>query len=246
AGYEAELTARQLADMATNVVIGQISDGTKSWEIPPTSATVAGGGARLTYCTQPGMVRTYDSYGHPGRAFKLYSSSTMVTQPGTEWLASSNLNAEVPETWFAQPALYTDLNAPVLVGDPSGRITFPGSTQTASAVYPILDPMGLSPSGGTAKTQDGVEGFDLQNVPGFGGAEAQGRPVLTADYDPTFVRQPGLTANPAPMPVQWIYVLRDGRLTSPTGTGGGGLEANWSRLPGGDPNKPSESNPIVG
>jgi hypothetical protein len=232
AGYEAEVTARQLSDLATNVVIGQISDATKSWEIPQASALVKGGGARLTYATQPGMIRTYDTFGHPGRAYKLYSSATMVTQPGTEWIAASNLSTEVPEEWFEQPALYTDLNAPMLVADPAGKIVFPGSTQKASATYPILDPTGLSPTGGTAKAQDGVEGFDLKDVPGFGGTEAQGRPVLTPSYDPTFVKQPGRTANPAPMPVQWIHVLKDGRLTSPTGMGRGGLEANWDRLPG--------------
>jgi hypothetical protein len=134
----------------------------------------------------------------------------------------------------------------MLVADTGGKIAFPGSTQKASATYPILDPTGLSPTGRTAKTQDGVEGFDLQNVPGFGGTEAQGRPVITASYDPTFVKQPGLTANPAPMPVQWIYVLKDGRLTAPTGMGRGGLEANWDRLPDGDVNKPSAKNPITG
>jgi hypothetical protein len=29
----------------------------------------------------------------------------MVTQPGTEWIAASNLATEVPEDWFEQPAL---------------------------------------------------------------------------------------------------------------------------------------------
>ena len=246
ASYEAAVMVRQLSDIATNVIIGQISDGTGSWEIPAASATVKGGGARLTYSTQPGMVRTYDSSGNPGRAFKLYSSATMVTPAGTEWVASANLATEVPATWFSQPALYTDLNAPLLVTDPVGGITLSGSTQRASAIYPILDPSGLSPSGGTASTQDGVEGFDLQLVPGFGGSVSLGRPVLQPNYDPTLVRQAGRTPNPAPMPVQWIYVLRDGRLTSPTGAGGSGLQVDWSSLPVGDPNKPTADNPIVG
>ncbi len=246
AGYEAATTARQLSELATNIIIGQIFDATRSWEIPAATPLVKGGGARLTYATQPGMIRTYDSSGKPWRAFKLYSSATMVTEPGVEWNAAAKLADEVPATWAEQPALYTDMNAPVLVADPGGQITFPGSTQTASAAYPILDPGGLSPSGGTAKAQDGVEGFDLRNVPGFGGAESDGRPVISDSYDPTFVKLPGVTANPAPMPVQWIYVLRDGRLTSPTGVGVGGLEVNWNGLPDGDPNKPSDVNPITG
>ena len=246
ADYEAGLTARQLSDLATNVVIGQISDATKSWQIPAVTPTVKGGGARLTYSTQPGMIRTYDEAGNPGRAFKLYSSATMVTGAGAEWVAATRQDEEVPDTWFEKPALYTDLNAPVLVGDPNGKITFSGSVQKASATYPILDPLGLSPSNGTAKPQDGVEGFDLNRVPGFGGPESKGRPVLTPEYDPTLPTQPGLTANPVPMPVQWIYVLRDGRLTSPSGVGNGGLEVNWAMLADGHPDKPTAENPIVG
>ncbi len=246
AGYEADLTARQLSDIATNVVIGQILDATKSWEVPATTATGKGSGARLTYSTQPGMVRTYDSSGKAGRAYKLYSSATMVTQPGSEWIATANLSSEVPDDWVTQPALYTDLNAPLLVGDPKGKITLTDLKDKAAAMYPILDPMALSPSGGTAKTQDGVEGFDLQQVPGFGGPQSLGRPTLTDTYDPTLVTQSGRTNNPAPMPVQWIYVLKDGRLSSPTGIANAGLEANWASLSIGDANKPSVENPIVG
>jgi uncharacterized protein (TIGR02600 family) len=246
AGYEATITARQLGDLATNVIIGQISDATKSWQIPAVTPTAKGGGTRLTYATQPGMIRTYDENGKPGRAFKLYPSATMVTHAGTEWVASSQQPSEVPDTWFAQPAMYTDLNAPLLVSDPNGKIVLSGGTQKASATYPILDPMGLSPSGGTAKAQDGVEGFDLKNVPGFGGPRSAGRPIITPDYDPTVAPQAGKTGNPVPMPVQWIYVLRDGRLTSPTGTGNGGLQANWAKLATGDPNMPTAENPIVG
>ncbi|MEI7823142.1 MAG: Verru_Chthon cassette protein A, partial [Verrucomicrobiota bacterium] len=194
-----------------------------------------------------GMIRTYDSAGKPGRSFKLYSSATMVTAPGSEWIASANLATEVPSDWATKPALFTDLNAPLLVSDPkNGGITLKGSSEKMTASYPILDPSGLSPTGGTAATQDGVEGFDLKNVPGFGGTQSGGRPTLSKDYDPTLVTKPGVTANPAPMPVQWIYVLRDGRLTSPTGIGRGGLEANWANLTTYDQNKPSAENPIIG
>ena len=121
-GYESDMMVRQLSDVATNVVIGQISDATKSWEVEAATKTGKGSGARLTFATQPGMVRTYDSSGKPGRAFKLYSSATMVTQPASEWDAKANLVTEVPVTWPSQPALYTDLNAPLLVGNPTGWV----------------------------------------------------------------------------------------------------------------------------
>ena len=54
--YESGMVVKQLADVATNVVIGQISDATQSWEVPPTSASSKGSGARLTFATQPGMI----------------------------------------------------------------------------------------------------------------------------------------------------------------------------------------------
>ena len=256
--YESGMVVKQLADVATNVVIGQISDATQSWEVPATSASSKGSGARLTFATQPGMIRTYDATGNPGRAFKLYSSPTMVTAPGSEWVASANLATEVPPTWATQPALFTDLNEPVLVSDRKGSITLKGSSEKVTASYPILDPSGLSPTlaltgkpPAATQDQDGVEGFDLTDVPGFGGPEELDeknvkRPVLPKNYDPTLVTKAGATANPAPMPVQWIYVLRDGRLTSPTGTRRGGLEANWASLMTGDPSKPSAENPITG
>ena len=253
--YEAGVEVKQLADIATNIVIGQISDATKSWEVPPPppvppSPALAGKGARLTYSTQPGMIRTYDDQGNPGRAFKLYSSATMVTPPGTDWIASAQLATEVPSDWPAMPALYTDLNAPVLRPDPAGTITIGSSGTKYSATYPILDPSALSAtpaSSGSPKT-DGVDGFDLTNVPGFGGPQSFGRPNISAGYNP--LSAPGVTAgttgNPAPMPVQWIYVLQDGTLTSPPASSPDGLSVDWSGPANGTLTKPRKANPIVG
>jgi len=42
AGYESGIAVRQLADVVTNVILGQIADGTRSWEIPPVSASLNG------------------------------------------------------------------------------------------------------------------------------------------------------------------------------------------------------------
>jgi len=42
AGYEPGIAVRQLADVVTNVLLGQIAKGTKSWEIPPVSASLKG------------------------------------------------------------------------------------------------------------------------------------------------------------------------------------------------------------
>ncbi len=40
AGYKPGIAVRQLADVVTNVLLGQIAEGTKSWEIPPVSASL--------------------------------------------------------------------------------------------------------------------------------------------------------------------------------------------------------------
>ncbi len=51
------------------------------------------------------------------------------------------------------------------------------------------------------------------------------------------------TTNPLPMPAQWIYVLADGTLTSPTVSMSTGDIAGWS---GSGPFTPSATNPIIG
>ncbi len=247
AEYEAGVTVKQLSDIATNVVIGQISDGTKSWEIPSGDPLKAGGGLRLAYSTQPGMVHTYDTAGKPVRAFKLYSSDTMVVK-GKEWKPTAELATEIPADWPVKSGLYTDLNAPVLRPDPNGIITHAGSSTKYTANYPILDPSALSPSNrkaGDSSPQDGVEGFNIVDVPGYGGTLRNKRPVVGSD-DPTAGVEKGKTSNPAPMPVQWIYILRDGTLTSPKGIENDGSIADWSNLTDGHPFKPSKTNPIVG
>lgn len=57
----------------------------------------------------------------------------------------------------------------------------------------------------------------------------------------------GPVTNPAPMPVRWLYVLRDGRITSPTtATAGVGDAADTVSWQSGNPDAPNENNPIVG
>ena len=241
AGYESGIFVKQLADMVTNVVMGQISDGTRSWEIPSASPDQKGRGARLTYSTQPGLIRTYNDAGTRGRIFKLYSSDTMVAKPGNAWSVSAQLGSEVPANWPGQPALFTDLNEPVLVEDPAGRIQYANSPRPFSAAYPILNPLAFLPSAGTAA---GVQGFGLRGIPGYKGGN--GQPVISESDDPTAAAAAGKTSNPAPMPVRWIYVLLDGTLTVPASAAVNTLTANWSALPAGSPLRPSRTNPIVG
>jgi uncharacterized protein (TIGR02600 family) len=225
--YARGVTVKQLAETATNVVIGQISDATKSYLVPGDTAST-----RMTWASQPGLIHTYGDDGKPGRSFKLYSSPNMVEEPGTDFLPARHLDTEVPDTWPAAPALFSDLNSPVLVAATDGKIKVDGKSFTAN--YPILDPLGLyNPATGM-----GVEGFSIRNARGF--SQASWTP--NESHNPTVPTVASKTANPAPMPVRWLYVLRDGTLTAPDPTGT--TTATWSNAA--DNLKPTLNNPIVG
>ena len=109
-------------------------------------------------------------------------------------------------------AKFTDLNSPV--DDSSG-------TSASNEVYPIADPSSLS--SGTNPVQGFSVGTDL-NVP-------------TQATVPGNVA--GVTSNPLPMPVRWLYKLQDGTLVAAP-TGGATGTVNLSGLGA------SASNPIVG
>jgi uncharacterized protein (TIGR02600 family) len=94
-----------------------------------------------------------------------------------------NSNNDVPNDWKSRPNEYTDLNQPVLVADASGSIT--KSNLKYSPNFPILDPGAI----GTVKGFS-IDGNDVA-------------PPNYANIDPT-------VNNPAPMPVQWLYILQDG------------------------------------
>ncbi len=85
------------------------------------------------WTSQPGLIRTFNNSGLPDMSYKLYSSDIMQTNgpvvASTEAAALAN--------WSTEPAIYTDLN------------------QSASGVYPILDPTAT----GT------VQGYSVSGAP---------------------------------------------------------------------------------
>jgi len=228
--YAEGVTVRQLADSAVGVVMGQIRDAT----------TTANG----AWASQPGMIRVYRTSptmaGPEASAFyKLYSSYDL-TVSGSEianfdignYQASSGM-PEVPlgkGGWREQPAFFTDLNQYVEVPALDGR--GPNIKR-----YPIFDPTaaGLHEPGVKDPKQFErrwqIEGLEIE---------------LPKDLRDQ--------RNEAPMPVRWIYVLRDGTLTAPAplagpATNDSGSIAQWTTLPGGKGGKvgiPSKTNPIVG
>ena len=225
--YQSSLTVKQLATSAANLVTGQINDATKSVKIPGQNPAP---GDRLAWASQPGMIRTWDDAGKGWKIFKLYSSREMVADFDADgrYSVQKELAKEAPDDWPTKTALFTDLNEPVVVGDPLGKIKR-GSSQFRAA-YPIVDPL----------AQNQVEGFRITKPPGYSGPSAP----VPETYDPTVRTDRTKTSNPAPMPVSWMYVLKDGTLTVPTGSADNGLTATWEAS---EPAfKPSKANPIVG
>jgi uncharacterized protein (TIGR02600 family) len=211
------VTTRQLAETATNLAIAQIADATAGFSVPGDTKSEV-----LSWATQPGMVRTYRDTGEPFRYYKLYSARNMVmTSVDPAFNVNSEFALDVPADWHENPAVFTDLNAPIAG---TGGIYN----------YPIVDPT-MQKSG--ASTNDGVEGFEIMKGPGFSGSST--RPTTTQNTLAT----PG--ANPAMMPARWLYVLRDGTLTPAPEPSGSEGKLSWGTAED-LASRPSKENPIVG
>ncbi len=174
---------------------------------------VDGGGAPLAWASQPGMIRTYDTTGNPAAWYKLYSSDVMTSSGSFNYSASE----QPPANWYQQKAIFTDLNEP--------------TTSGTAKVYPIVDGNNLSLTITDTTTGEQVVTYDdgsgQQAIAGFS-MSGTGTP-----------KNPATGSNPAPMPVKWLYVLRQGQLVAPTG--GAGNTATFS-----SPNAPTAANPIIG
>lgn len=135
--YAGGNAARQLADSAVNIVIGQIRSATYS---SPTVTRI--------WVSQPGGIRVYDTHGGFYRGHKLYSDATMiVSTPGTGG-ESSMANDPPASDWNQHPNQYVDLNEPVI------RI----QGEQTKLYFPIVDPRAAYDDPGTS-VADQVEGF---------------------------------------------------------------------------------------
>ncbi|XHR31084.1 MAG: Verru_Chthon cassette protein A [Chthoniobacteraceae bacterium] len=108
--FKASSSARQLADSAVSLVQGQISTAIAQ--------------SAVSWVSQPGMVRTFDANGSLVQAYKLYSSTNMISN-SVDIVAGKSAD-EPPASWGADVACWTDLNAPIQSG--------------TGYMYPILDP----------------------------------------------------------------------------------------------------------
>jgi len=133
-------------------------------------------------------------------------SSDAMTVAGSGFTATTDVP---PNDWnsAANSNVYTDLNAPVV-------------DSTGGLVFPIVDPIADGVSSKNRKA-DGfkVDGFSITTSPGWDNSK---------DESPL--------NNRAPMPVKWLYVLKDGSLKAATTVDGSGVT-----IPGA-----TQTNPIVG
>ncbi|HSI10778.1 MAG TPA: Verru_Chthon cassette protein A [Chthoniobacter sp.] len=143
----------------------------------------------LAWASQPGMIRTYDSTGDATTAYKLYSSNQLRVEGAFD--ANAHLSKEVPADWssVANAVLYTDLNQPVAV---SNGIT-------TAQHYPIIDPAAV------ASAQDSTTALT-------GGAAPVPGCYLNSNTAP--IGSTASQTNPLPMPVQWLYVLKNGSVVA--------------------------------
>jgi uncharacterized protein (TIGR02600 family) len=203
-------STRALADDVVQLVTAQIRDATTQDQT-------------ISWASQPGMIRTYDTTGNPKLYYKLYSAPSMVIA-GNGFSLGALVEQDVASDWDTKPGLFTDLNSPVIASD--------GLTQ----VFPIVDPRAWSgvanappiPNSGWNISTD-VQGFTYSTSPPSGGSAIDG------------VSLPN-SGNPRlPMPAQWLYVRKSGYITAPSGGSGASIQVPAN------PNPPNNlPDPIVG
>lgn len=208
--YSAGQRARLLADTATDIVIGQLQGASRQE-----------GNTRTFHATQPGAARKYNANGAFIAGYKLYSDSEMVVKGNGVSAELRMVNSAPPDNWNSQEnsARYVDLNEPVVRPSRSGE----GSTET---FFPIVDPRAFQDQGSQGNAA--IEGFSYSKRT-YSGTALGG--VVTPDdsADANALR--------LPMPVQWLYVLKDGTL--------GHLDAS-NRFVSAGAVTPTPENPMVG
>ena len=223
--YSNGSATKQLADSVVQVAMGQIKLATASVN-PTTNGTV-------TWASQPGMIRTYDTTGAPVTNYKLYSSRVMTTSGPLTLRQVSDYDT----AWRTESAAWTDLNAPVTLAD-GKTVSFP--IIDGNNVKPLTSVSG--PAGSTPLSYDAINN-QTGSTPGDGVPDIQGFSVnlpTQFSFDPT--QAPSTINTPVPMPVTWLYQLRDGTLIAPDT--GSTTTATFSSVP--TAQQPSTSNPIIG
>jgi len=163
------------------------------------------------WVSQPGAIRVYNPNGTLKSGHKLYSDSEMMVQGEN---GDQLMSRDAPDSnWDTTPDRYVDLNEPVVRAEDGGRVT--------RIFFPIVDPRASVDTVDSKK----VEGFSYSELLPTGGSI--NGVVKVGDADRLRL----------PMPVEWMYLLKDGTL-GVMGQGG-----SWTGSTGAGP---SAENPIVG
>lgn len=234
AGIFAEsVEVRNLSNMPVSLVISQMRKATEN------NAPRDGSKNFKTWASQPGMIRQFgvepDESGFrskPVALYKLYSDDRMVVSragatASANGLGAAEVTAAMQEdtgdlsSWDKKPGMFVDLNEPVAV---------PGSTPTMK--FPIVDPRAAV--GGTSVRA--VDGFEFVSGPGvkYPKAASVAGTLMPGSRDDLAAR--------LPMPVRWMYVLKDGSMVTPSSADTS--KANFTAAEG--QAMPTAENPIVG
>ncbi|HET6408015.1 MAG TPA: Verru_Chthon cassette protein A [Chthoniobacteraceae bacterium] len=201
--------ARTIADSTVNMVIAQIREATTRYT------------DRATWASQPGAIRTFSGKQNsqryqtdkgamvypyePGSSdyvYKLYSADRMRVKAEDYNIGGQDLDFEINaiQKWLNDPLIplegYVDMNEPFV-----SRFPDPGTESgfRYEPRYPILDPRARGDA--TEKEEANlfgiVEGFDAATI-----------------INPTDERRTSSNRHipMLPMPVKWLYVLKDGSI----------------------------------
>ncbi len=220
--------SRELADLSVNLVMGQIWEGTKQDK--------DNSGIEF-WASQPGAVRKYSQNGNFFAGYRLYSSATMVVKSDDEKDMIEDSDDD-RERWDEFPARFVDLNEPI-VRPAIAKSTSGTGTATPSIVFPIIDPRAYVRKLDAADKSptypptlaEAMDRTSQPNVEGF----FYLADVVSGTVDPEDTKD---IRGRLPMPVEWVYVLKDGTL--------GALDEDNTFIPSPDGSNASVQNPIVG
>lgn len=131
--YVKNVQGQQLVQSVVSIAMSQLKDATTQ-------------GPNVTWVSQPGMIRTFDSNGSPKHSYRLYSSSTMKLGGSVD--PESEVGVIQRKEWASYPAHMVDLNKPA-------------RNSAGEFVYPILDPR-------ASELAEKIEGYEF-DVADMGG-----------------------------------------------------------------------------
>jgi Tfp pilus assembly protein PilX len=186
-----------------------------------TLGITATGGATYTWGSQPGAIRVFDNTGALNSIYRLYSATARVVT-GTSAVTQLANDLPTATTWSSYGAQWCDLNSFTL--DTQGRYHFPICDPRDPGADPTANPTTVATLWQPTSGALALHGFSV--------------------YPPSTV---GNVTNPAPMPVRWLYILKDGSIVSPDAPATANvLTFNNAVDSMNHQNIPSVANPIVG